>query len=360
MNPNLQRGDLEKAAAQPCESWQTALMLSAAGDELSAAEESQLKEHLAQCLACRAALERERELLGLLSANHQEPGADLLASCRAGLQDALDREEEGGWLRRTFLLLPASWLSPRPAWSAAILLLIGFSVGILGPRFVLRHPAARTNASRKIVTSGSTANTDDPGTADNSADPSLSTVDLRSAEVAGINVLPAAAGEPPQVELQLKAQQPVTLQGAADDGNVKNVLLYVLGHSDRYCPDVRLDAVDALGSCSNDPAVRDALCQAVHNDRNAAVRLKALEALNGAEPQDIVRDTLLDALVDDQNPGVRIEAINALREMAARGQVGPDDHMLSVLRGRMESDPNTYIRLQSAAAIRDLGPREKF
>jgi hypothetical protein len=26
----------------------------------------------------------------------------------------------------------------------------------------------------------------------------------------------------------------------------------------------------------------------------------------------------------------------------------------------MQKDPNTYIRLQSAAAIRDLGPREKF
>jgi hypothetical protein len=32
-----------------------------------------------------------------------------------------------------------------------------------------------------------------------------------------------------------------------------------------------------------------------------------------------------------------------------------DDHMVSVLRDRMQNDPNTYIRLQSAAAIRDLG-----
>jgi len=26
----------------------------------------------------------------------------------------------------------------------------------------------------------------------------------------------------------------------------------------------------------------------------------------------------------------------------------------------MQKDPNTYIRLQSAAAIRDFGPRQKF
>jgi hypothetical protein len=34
--------------------------------------------------------------------------------------------------------------------------------------------------------------------------------------------------------------------------------------------------------------------------------------------------------------------------------------MRAVLRERMEKDPNAYIRLQSAAAIRDLGPRAKF
>jgi hypothetical protein len=34
--------------------------------------------------------------------------------------------------------------------------------------------------------------------------------------------------------------------------------------------------------------------------------------------------------------------------------------MLEVLRERVQKDPSTYIRLQSAAAIRDLGPREKY
>ncbi len=91
------------------------------------------------------------------------------------------------------------------------------------------------------------------------------------------------------------------------------------------------------------------------------MRLKALEALDGAEPQDIVQQTLLGALVDDDNPGVRVEAINELRELAAKGSVSSDDgHTLSVLRDRMQKDPNTYIRLQSAQVIRELGPREKF
>jgi hypothetical protein len=85
--------------------------------------------------------------------------------------------------------------------------------------------------------------------------------------------------------------------------------------------------------------------------------LKALDALNGTAPQDMVRKTLLDALQQDENPGVRVEAINSLRQMAQSGQIASDDHVLAVLRDRMDHDPNTYIRLQSAAAIRDLASR---
>ena len=100
----------------PCPDWQPLLMLSAAGGELEDAEHDRLTAHLAQCPTCAESLEHEKELLALLSANHVEPDATLLASCRAGLTDALDREEEGGWLRRALgRLLPArlAYAAPR-------------------------------------------------------------------------------------------------------------------------------------------------------------------------------------------------------------------------------------------------------
>lgn len=353
---------------QSCAEWQPLLMLFAAGGELEDAENARLSAHLAQCPACSQSLEREKELLVLLAENRSEPDAAMLASCRASLADALDREEEGSWLRRAFgVLLPANWLAPRPAWGAAVLLLIGFSVGVLGPR-LLRHsanPKAAGNSTSEIAaTSGpesapsAAANSSDAGPFANLAP---SPLDLRAADVAGINVLPSGGDDSPRVELQLRSQQPVTLRGTVDDDDVKDVLLSVLRNGERFCPDVRLDAVDLLRARNNDPDVRTALCHTVRKDHNAAVRLKALEALDGAEPQDVVQQTLLDALVDDDNPGVRVEAINELRELAAKGRVSSDDgHMLSVLRDRMQKDPNTYIRLQSAQVIRDLGPREKF
>lgn len=352
----------EKTAGEPgsgaCSEFEQYLMLLAAGDELDVAEQAEVAEHLAHCAGCTATLAREREMLRVLTENRAEPDAALLASCRANLDDALDREEERGWLGRAVrAFLPARWITPRPAWTAALLLLVGFSVGVLGPRFVWNStsPGGLSATETTSTASESNATTNEPA-----ATSSLSSLDLHTASVAGINVIPADGNEPPRVELQLRAQQPMTVQGTVNNDDVKRVLLYVLHNNQRFDPDVRLDAVDLLRARNNDPDVRSALCHAVHTDHNAAVRLKALEALNGAEPQDLVRQTLLDALVDDQNPGVRVEAINTLRGLAAAGKVESDDHLLAVLRDRMQKDPSTYIRLQSAAAIRDLGPRQKF
>ncbi len=352
--------------AESCAAWAPLLTLFAAGDELEPAEQARVSAHVARCSACSSALDSEKQLFSMLAGGRSEPDAALLAGCRTGLQDALDSDEERGWLGRAVAgLVPSSWLAPRPAWGAALLLLFGFSVGVFGPR-LLRHSqppiAPNCNATTSNAAPGlSSTDTSAANISESGASSSpLQAVDLRSADVAGISLVDSGDADDPGVELQLRSPRPVTVKGAVDDDTVKHLLLDVLGGGERYCADVRLNAVECLRSRKNDPDVRSALCRAVRTDRNPAVRLKALEALDGAEPGDIVRQTLLDALVDDSNPGVRIEAINALRDMTARGNVGSDDHMVSVLRERMRKDPNAYIRLQSAEVIRDLGPREKF
>lgn len=337
-----------------CAEWQPLLVLFAAGDELEPTRHAGVAQHLSHCASCSATLSREKDLLALLADHRAEPDAALLASCRANLEDALDREEERAWWRRSIATwLPSSWLSPGPAWSAALLLMIGFSVGLFGPRLLRRASAPLAPSLPGLADSAPLVNEPDTFVPSSST---LNSFDLHTADVAGINVFPSIGDEPPQVELQMKTQQPLTVQGTVDNGDVKRVLLYVLQNNERFGPDVRLNAVDLLRARNNDPEVLAALREAVRSDRNAAVRLKALDALSGADPR-VIRETLLDALVNDENPGVRVESMNALRQMAAKGQVSSDDRMLTVLRDRMENDPNTYIRLQSAAAIRDLGPR---
>lgn len=366
----MQQDKQASLISQPCPEWEQWLTLFAAGEEeeIEPGKRGEVAAHLSECAQCSNSLQREQELLSVLTAHRDEPDAALLASCRASLEDALDREEEGSWLWRTLSsILPANWLSPRPAFSAAVLIMIGFAVGILGPRMFrqpAQPPATETASSNSDPAAPATgANTDSK--TGNTMDPvssAIGSLDLHSADLAGLNILPSDGGEMPQVQFQLKAQQPVTIQGNVDNENVESVLLYILRNGDRFCPDVRLNAVDLLRARASDPNVRSALCHAVRSDSNAAVRLKAIEALNNsAQPnQDIVRQTLLNALVEDDNPGVRVEAINALRDMAAKGEVSGDDETVSILRDRMEKDPNNYIRLQSAATISDLGPRAKF
>jgi hypothetical protein len=187
--------------------------------------------------------------------------------------------------------------------------------------------------------------------------PSSKVFDLHTADVAGINVLPAEGNDPPQVELQMRSEQPVTVRGTVDDGTVKNALLYVLRNNQRFGPDVRLNAVDLLSTRSGDPEVRSTLNRVVETDRDPAVRLKALDALNGSARQDMVRNTLLGALEDDRDSDIRVEAIDSLRRLVESGQIASDDGVLAVLRDRMGHDSNPYIRLQSAAVIRDLDSR---
>jgi HEAT repeat protein len=88
--------------------------------------------------------------------------------------------------------------------------------------------------------------------------------------------------------------------------------------------------------------------------------MKALESLQGFENDAAVRQTLLDTLQSDSNSGVRVSAINLLvNSLRADGESGPaDPRILSVLRDRLRNDPNNYVRLQSAAALRALGARE--
>ena len=382
---------------QACEEWAAQIVLLAAGEELDAAGQERVAGHVAECAACSAALDREKELLALLAERRKNPDAPLLAECRANLEDALDREEEGGWLGRLawavfgssrpalrLRSLPSSgqanwgsnWLATGTSWSAALLLAVGFSAGVLGPR-LLRHPVAPVSPTAQKAAAETTGNlngdtdasggTNFDGSASREASAAsshaiVSALDLPTADLAGINVMRPDGGDLPQVRLQLQAREPVTLEGNVNDDSVEQVLLYMLNDNARFCSGARLDAVELLRARDNDPKVRTALCHTVHTDHDAAVRLKALEALNGSDTQDpgTVLQTVLDALQRDQNPGVRIEAVDTLRDMAAKGQVASDDRALAVLRERMAKDPDTYIRTQSAAAIQELGPHQKF
>ena len=330
-----------------CEQIERLLVLYAC-DELEEAERGSIAQHVSQCAGCAAALARElrmRQVLASASrpADRLDSSGLLLAQCRSELAEKLDDASAPAARRRWFgWLRPSEWFVLRPAWTATLLVLIGVSLGTIGPRWFSPEPGPINGAG--VVVSA----------------PRLTDQDMQTLGVSGINWVGDSTSGPQGIELHLTAEKPLILQGTTDDTDVRRVLTFIVQNGQRFDPGVRLDSVDVLRMRSGDALVRQALCNAVRIDRNPGVRLKALEALRGFEQDQLVRDTLLAALVEDSNPGVRIESINALRTLAEKSPDFNDQRVIDVLRDRMQKDPNTYIRMQSAAAVRQLAPRQSY
>jgi HEAT repeats len=342
------------------------LLVFYACDEVEPQEREQIDAHLANCASCAAQLREEQEMQSALvsafqPADRLDPSGALLAQCRSELSELLDdlsapplREQWSplGWIRR--------WMALRPAWSAAGLVLLGLAVGT---QVALWIPGRDGNFG-----GGQAMNV--------KAAPPLTNEDLSKMAVAGVNFAPAA-NSLGTVQLQVRTEQPIVLSGSVDDADVRRVLTYVVMNGERFDPGVRLDCLDVLKTRTGEKDVRHALLAAARRDQNAAVRMKALEALRDSTSDDAVRDTLLEALQQDANPGVRVEAVNLLvrsleREGPAEppapgspeiagGQIPTDpsvERVIRALEGLQHRDPNRYVRLRSAAALRQIGPRE--
>ena len=341
-------------------------------EEVSDKERKQVEAHLANCKACSAQLAEERELQeivagGLQTADELDSSGILLSQCRSELAEALDdlsappvqeRWRPFGWLRR--------WMALRPAWSGALLVLLGILLGTQAiPLLQTRSNDGANGPAMNVM-----------------ARPQITEDQLAKMAVAGINFSPASGSAPGTVQLQLSAEQPLVLSGNVEDTDMRRALTYIVESGERFDAGVRLDCLEALKAAARDQQVRQALIAAARKDQNPAVRMKALESLRVASADDDVRQALLDALEHDANPGVRVEAVNVLvgslqpeqsDEVIPDGASGPPsaqlgspndedaaslDRVVRVLQQLQRRDPSRYVRLRSAAALRQIGPRE--
>jgi hypothetical protein len=202
--------------------------------------------------------------------------------------------------------------------------------------------------------------------------------------IAGINFSPSSDAGSPNVQLRLSAEQPMILTGRVEDSDMRSVLTYVVENGERFDVGVRIDCLDALKAGLANQQVRQALMAAARKDQNPAVRMKALESLRDAAADDAVRQVLLESLEEDGNPGVRVEAVNLLvrslghtpSDIPVLAPVPPEDpepppsvqspavddpsvqRVIQVLGRLQKRDPSRYVRLRSAAALRQIGPRD--
>ena len=345
--------------------------------EVSEEERAAVEKHVASCESCRMQLADETEFQNALrsipdASEQLDPSGILLGQCRSDLAEEIDdiehprvKEVRGwGWLRR--------WMGLHPAWSAATLVLFGLVAGVESTQWFTGRDNANALDAVNVRPSG----------------PHLTEDQLSKMAVAGVNFVPSANNTGVKtVRVQLSAEQPVELSGSVDDTDVRSVLTYVVRNGERFDSGIRLDCLDALKARAEDNQVRAALLAAARKDQNPAVRLKALEALREATTDTEVREMLLQALQHDSNPGVRVEAVNLLVRSIETGPAGlmvapdmpvpemrqgglvqthagaPDnDSMLYVVHALEElqrKDPSQYVRMRSAAALREINVRNE-
>jgi hypothetical protein len=229
-------------------------------------------------------------------------------------------------------------MAVHPALGAAFFVLLGLGVGRLAP-----------TAGNGVQQAGLIP------TMTVSASPPISDQELQNMSVTGIYLVPGGEAGAQNVEVHIRAMTPRVVAGGPDDAEVKRVLGAVIQNGQRFDSDMRMDSVEALRARTDDADVRRLLCLASRHDPNPGVRLKAMEELHGFEQDANVLSAELDALMHDSNPGVRIEAINELSAVVDAGKASSDPQIARVLRSLSEHDPNNYVRLQAAAAVRQLG-----
>ena len=365
-------GELNNA----CERVAPLLVFYACG-ELDDNEQALVQQHLAVCTACSAQLSEEKNLQTLLAslpqdADQLDSAGVLLSQCRSELAETLDDLVRPPVLEKTPVFSALRrWMALRPAWSGAVLVVLGLILGV---------QASQWYFARNTVNPLDVAVNVRPG-------PHFSDDQLAKMAVAGINFSPSTGTGSQTVRVQLNAEQPVEITGSLDDSDVRRVVTYVVKSGDRFDPGMRLDCLEALKARAGDSDVRDALLAAARKDQNPAVRLKALEALRDSAADDAVRALLLDTLRHDSNPGVRVEAVNLLVNSLEKSGNGnnmpamvpgmpsmPDENMvptmasgkahevsmtgvIRTLEDLRRTDPSSYVRLRSAAALRQLNTR---
>jgi anti-sigma factor RsiW len=360
-----------------CERVAPLLVFYACG-EAEPGEVTLVEEHLANCAACRAQLSEEQSLQTMFSALPQDAdrldtSGVLLSQCRSELAESLDDMVRPPVLEKTPVFSAfRRWMALRPVWSGAALVMVGLLIGGQASLWMLSHNVVNPLEQAVDVRPG----------------PHISDDQLSKMAVAGINFTPGAAAGTQNVRVQLNAEQPLELTGSVDNSDVRRVLTYVVKGGNRFDPGLRLDCLDILKLRSEDAEVRNALLAAASKDENPAVRLKALEALRDSTSDEAVRQVLLNTLKHDTNPGVRVEAVNLLVNslekpesanaevvvMPGRTTANDTNSMVPAVAGHdasgsslasvireletlQHNDPSQYVRMRSAAALRQLSAR---
>ncbi len=283
--------------------------------ELSFDEEEAVEQHLAECGACRGALERERAIHRAFTEAEAPLPAGLLVSCRRDLRvsltDQAPAQKESLWKRLEAWFAPSAYLW-KPAGAVALV-----ALGFFGARFNSGRPLTMAGAPEPVASRVRYVEPDQQG----------------------------------NVQIVLEETRQRVMRGRPEDEAIQRLLLAAA--KDPADPGLRAETVEVLSNRTGSSEVRRALLNALEFDNNAGVRLKALDGLKDHAGDPETRKVLTRVLLADDNPGVRTKAIDLLMQ-AGGAQRMTDPATVGALQELLRKEENNYIRLRTQRVLQEV------
>lgn len=290
-------------------------------DELPEPQRKETEDHLHACESCRTELEELRKLHHVLGPQTLlKPAEQLLMESRQQLRSALrnEREKKSFWEH-----LGEKLYGGAPSYQIAL----GYCSAIIIGLLIGYAAFGRTTPPSKTVA-----------------------VPVRGdVQISNVRFIDANPSDDGQVEFAFDAITPMKVKGRVNDERIQKVLTYALLQEQN--PGMRLRAINAIGESQTTPdlEIKKALITTLKSDENAGVRREALSLLQKFPFDQEIKQAFLYVLENDKNAALRIAVIQSLATKKAG-----DKEVVNVLKERVETDDNNYIRMKAKAVLQEI------
>ena len=317
--------------------------------ELSDAMQELLDNHLRECSECREELARLKQFTAAIAGDTPLAVDDrLLREAREQLRVALLERRFRTSIAARALEVMREWFARdyRMSLAGVAMSALGVFIGYVifsQPQTV--HENALPVEPGVVLQASETANGREPFTQGETRTSNVNLID--------------AGGRDGIVDFTFDAVTPMHVRGNINDERVQKVLARALTTEDNA--GVRLKTVNALASQmpaqkTPDPGTKAALISALEGDENPGVRQQALCVLLRYRFDGEIREALVYTLMHDKNSGMRIAAINGLATASVDGYEMNSD-ILEVLKHKIQSDKNNYVRRQAQTVLEEVTHR---
>ncbi len=304
-------------------------------DELSPDDKRTIEDMLRMSEEYRTELDQLKKLHSALAHYKPRPVTDdELASARAELRVALRHERtQVPWTQKiSDFVADSVFAQYKYALGGVATIAAGFLIG-----YAVFYTPGRDNGYLFQQTSNG------------------SSVDQSETQIVNVHFLDQVT-ESGRVNLTFDAVTPMHIEGSANDPRITAILAKALVNERN--PGVRLRTVSTISDQAKiqpsvEKEVKSSLITVLKYDQNPGVRKEALKALQKFPMDDTIVEAILYMLKNEKNTGMRIAAINFLDFSKLSGQ-SVDKDLLQMLKERMQSDDNNYIRIRGNAAFQEV------